>query len=472
MLGLFGTLELGVRALQTQRQGVEVTGHNLANVNNPAYARQRLAVQTSLPLPTRIGPEGTGVEAVAIRQLRSAYLDQAMGAEISVTGSLSAQQRVLQDAQARLGEALHRSVESTGTTGVSTETGILSQLNHFFNSWQALSAAPASLAERQAVIASAEELTRRLRAADTALNTVTAAANASLTVDVAKANTLVESIATLSERIAATEAGSSFQANDLRDLRQQRLEELAALAKFQANEDAAGGFSLSVGGTLLVQNGRLVERLEAYDAGGGPIQVRAAGTGTTLTLTGGGLEGTMTARDTTVASLRDDLNQLASALMAEVNALHSGGFSLSGVTGAPFFLGTGLADIALNPALRADPRALQAAGVPGAAGDNQVALQVARLATQSVGALGGRTFYDLPAATAARLGESLQFVNASVEQQGLVQAMLSRQRDALGGVSLDEEIANMLKYQKAFEASARLVTTVSEMLDVVIQLKR
>src|SRR3954466_10537823 len=104
MLGLFGTLNLAQRSLQVQRQGVEVAGHNLANVNNPAYAQQRVDIATSDSILSLIGPFGTGADVVAIRQLRSGFLDSQMQSELSVRGFLEAQQSALQFGQAALGQ--------------------------------------------------------------------------------------------------------------------------------------------------------------------------------------------------------------------------------------------------------------------------------------------------------------------------------------------------------------------------------
>jgi flagellar hook-associated protein 1 FlgK len=102
MLGLFGTLNLAKRSLQTQQQGIEVTGHNLANVNNPAYARQRVTIQTSSTVPTQIGPQGNGADVMAIQQLRSALVDRQLQTEVSVTAFLESRQTALQYAQANV----------------------------------------------------------------------------------------------------------------------------------------------------------------------------------------------------------------------------------------------------------------------------------------------------------------------------------------------------------------------------------
>src|SRR5436305_13712415 len=100
MIGLFGLLNLGAQSMQVQQQGVEVTGHNLANVNNPAYARQRIKITTASPISTPIGAEGTGAQVVGIQQLRSALLDGQITSETSVGSFLDAQQSALESGQA------------------------------------------------------------------------------------------------------------------------------------------------------------------------------------------------------------------------------------------------------------------------------------------------------------------------------------------------------------------------------------
>ena len=112
MIGLFGTLNMGAHSLEAQQLGTEVVGQNLANVNNPAYARQQLMLQTAPDISTPIGQEGTGVTPVAIQEVRDALLDGQIVSETSTGGSLNAQQHALQDAEASLGEAdqLHRHI--------------------------------------------------------------------------------------------------------------------------------------------------------------------------------------------------------------------------------------------------------------------------------------------------------------------------------------------------------------------------
>lgn len=471
MLGLFGTLEMGNRSLQTQRQGVEVTGQNLANVNNPAYARQRLTVQTSIAVQSQAGPQGTGVRPVAIQQLRDALIEKQLRNELSVEGYLQSEQEALENAQAQLGETLSSS-GSDATANSKSATGLIGNLTSLFTSFQELAAHPESLMERQRVIASAEGLASQIRNTDLKLASLTDSLNQSVTAEVKDANTLLKEIAGVNHQISQAELGDRMAANDLRDLRQQKLQALSSLVSAESSENPNGTLNVTIDGTLMVEGGTVAETLESFDAGQGRMLVRAAGSGAALTITGGNIGGTIAARDGTVATLRNDLNALASSLIAEVNAVHAAGFNLAGGTGANFFTGSGSADIGVNTVLAADPRLIQASGAANEAGNNDIAVQLAGLMKQPTTGLGQRTFYDHYTGMVTSLGQAIANCDSRLEDQAVVQNMLRRKVDSVSGVSIDEEMTELMKYQKAFEASARLVSTVSEMLDEIVNLKR
>jgi flagellar hook-associated protein 1 len=137
-----------------------------------------------------------------------------------------------------------------------------------------------------------------------------------------------------------------------------------------------------------------------------------------------------------------------------------------------FFTGTDATDIGVNASLLNDPTLVQAAGVSGAPGDNQTALALAQIAEKKLAALNNQTLSQGYGQTVAAFGQALASVNTDLSDQKTVEDMLMRQRDSIGGVSLDEEMADLTKFQKAFAASARLITTVDEMLDAVVNLKR
>lgn len=476
MLGLFGTLNLGARAMNAQRAGVEVAGQNLANVNNPAYARQRVNLATGITINSEVGPQGTGVEAVSIQQMRSSILDGQIQAEASNNGSLQAQQIALQYTQAALGTQIDRMASGAeGTTaaqGVGSGHSLADSMSEMFNAFQSLSTNPTSMAERQTLLMKAASLAMQFNQLDTRLTNLTGSLNATIDSETGAANEIIADIANLNKLITTAEVTSGGTANDLRDTRQARLEELAKYVKLDISQGAGSALNISIGGVDMVTNNQVVDTLQSYDAGGGQMMMRAATAGTPLALTSGSIQGTIIARDGAVTDLQTSVNTLASSLIAEVNAVHAGGFSLTGSTGASFFTGTNATDIGVNSALIDDPSLVQAAGVSGAAGDNQTALALARIAQTKYPAFNNQTFNQAYGQTVAGFGQELSTVNGQLGDQQAIEDMLLRQRDALGGVSLDEEMTDLTRFQKAFAASARLITTVDEMLDTLVNMKR
>jgi flagellar hook-associated protein 1 FlgK len=473
MLGLFGTLNLGTRALQTQRAGVEVAGQNIANVNNPAYARQRVNIQTGVSLPTAAGPEGTGANVLSIQQLRDSFVDSSMQSELSVGSYWDSQQQALEFAQGSLGELIDRQAQGLSGSASASATGagqgLGDQLSGLFNAFQAVATSPSTMPERQALLAQAQTVASRFNQISSQLGNLRSNLNTSIGNDVDSANKLLGDVASLNQQIRAGEAGGG-SANDLRDLRQQKLEELSQLTNIKTSTASDGTVTVSIGGATLVSGQQVQDTLQTYDAGGGQMLVRTTTGGTPLTLTGGSIQGAIDARDGGLATLQSNLNTLASNLITEVNNVHRAGFGLNGTTGADFFTGTDAASIGVNSALTNDPTLIQAAGAAGSPGDNTAALALAHLASQSVAGLGNQTFSGAYSQTVASLGQSLNDANTQSANSSAVQNMLTQQRDSVSGVSLDEEMSDLVRFQQAYAASARIVTTVDTMLDTLIKM--
>jgi flagellar hook-associated protein 1 FlgK len=473
MLGLFGTLNMAARSLQTQQAGVEVSGQNLANVNTPGYSRQRVDIQTSPDLQTGIGSEGTGANAVSIQQIVSAVLNTQIQNQSSTGGYWNGQQTALQNAQNALGEFLNGGTSassSTTSTTSSSSTGLATQLSGLFAAFQSVATSPASVSARQALIGQAQSLAATFNQVGTQLNAQQASLNSSLTDGVGSANTLLTSIASLNKQISSAEF-SGGTANDLRDAREQDLENLASLTNITTSTGTNGSVDVSIGGQSLVAGNQVMDTLATYDPGSGNLLVKTATGGVPLTLTGGSLQGTIDARDGTLATLQNSVNTLASTLISQVNTVHSAGYSLTGSTGANFFSGSDAATIAVNQPLVDNPSLIQASSSPTATGDNTVALALAQLATASQSTLNNQTFGDSYTQTVANLGNALNDANNQVTSQTAVATMFSTQRSSISGVNTDEEMTNLMSYQQAYSASAELVTTVNAMLVTLLAMK-
>jgi len=465
-------LDMGARALAAQQAGIQVTGHNLANVNNTAYARQRLNLQTSLPVAGPGGWEGTGLDAGSVVQIRNSFLDAQMVSEASAQGSLETQQSALQQLQSDLGQTLAGASDpSSASTSTPTPGGLAGGLTDLFNAFQSLSTDPSSLGQRSVLLMKASGLASQFNQVDQYVGQLSGSLDQSVSTNVDQANQLLSDIASLNGRIAQAETSAPGSANDVRDLRQQKLEELGKLVKVDVGQDGDNSLTISVSGSELVSGSKVLDTLGTYASGNETLLVQTAGSNQPLTLTGGQIEGAITVRDGEVAALRKQINSLASQLITQVNAIHRSGFGLEGSTGADFFTGTNAADIGVNADLADNPDLVQASGVKGAVGDNQVALALGRLANQTIPALQNQTLSQNYATSVTGVGQSLATVTTQVSDQQAVQTMLSQQRDSVSGVSLDEEMTNLTAYQRAFEASAKLITTVDEMLTTIVNMK-
>jgi len=480
MLGLFGALDMGQRSMQTQSQGIEISGHNIANISNPAFSRQRLAIQSSVTLQTKIGSQGTGVDAVAIMQVRDALIDRQIQNELSISGYLESRQNALQRAQSDLGDEIDRLASGAEGTAAAQGSGSLHSIaegiTDLFNAFQSVATSPTSMSERQILTIKAQDLASRFNLVDNRLSQLITGLNDSVEEYLSNANTILKEIARLNYQIFNSEVVGSGIANDLRDQRQAKIEELSQLINITTAEQSNGMVDISVSGQLLVSGNQISSSLRTYLDSNGNKQVEAVdssnGNATPLTLTGGKIFGVIDTRDNDIISLKNNLNTLAAEIISQVNQIHTTGYSLTGSTGELFFEGTDASSMQVNQKLVENPSLIQAAGTPDAPGDNSKALEIARLVSQPIASLNNQTFNQRYNQIAASLGQALYTTNNQYDDQQVVQSLLKKQRDSISGVSLDEEITNIMKYQRAFQASAKFINTLDEMLDTVMSLKR
>jgi flagellar hook-associated protein 1 FlgK len=472
MLGLFGTLDLASRSLQTQMAGVEVAGQNLANVNTTGYSRQRVVISSAPDLPTSAGPEGTGANVTSIQQVVSSLLNSQIQTQAGASGYANAQQTAYQTAQNGLDEFLSGSGATTSTTasGTSTtDTGLAGQLSTLFNAFSSLATSP-SASSQQAVVGAAQNLATTFNNISTQLGTAGTAADQSVSNDVASANTLLSNIADLNTEIVAAQ-GSGGNANDLLDQREQDLENLSGLTSISTSTNPNGAVNVSIGGQTLVTGNKVSDTLQTYTAGNGHLLVQTATGGVPLTLSGGSIQGAIDARDGTLATMQDNIDSLASNIITAVNTIQNSGYNSTGGTGNSFFTGTNAATIGVNSALVNNPSLIQVSSSASTGGDTSLALQISQLATASQSGLNNETFGDYYDGTVANLGNALSDANTQVTNQTAVTNMLATQRGAISGVNTDEEMTNLMTFQRAYEASAQLVTTINTMMGDTLAMK-
>lgn len=458
MSGLFASLNSSVKALNAHSRAIETTGKNLANVNNPAYARQRVVYGDRGTVQTPQGAQSLGLEVLAVQQVRDALIDRQLQRELSLGGSYTAEQSAYQRAQAALGETIDRASDS--------DTGIGAAMDDLFGAFQSFASRPTDAGERASLVQKASILTDRFQLADTRLAQVQSDLNAQVATEVEDVNRLLETIAELNTQIGRFEISQPGSAVDLRDQRQARIEELAGKINFNLVDAGNGQVNIvakdSAAADVVLLDRGVVTAPVTFDgtalSGGSPA--------VTLAPASGSIQGALAARDGAVQVLRDDLDRLASQIVTSVNAA----YNPTGLTG-DFFDAAGLTagTIALDSTLSAT--SLKASD-GGAAGDNSVALAVAALADLKFTTAGGDafdgTFGGFYSQTVASLGQALAGANARAEDQDSITELVRGQRDSVSGVSLDEELADLTRFQRAFQASSRVFSIVDNLLDEVV----
>ncbi|MBN1404416.1 MAG: flagellar hook-associated protein FlgK [Opitutales bacterium] len=470
MAGLMGDLINSSQALANHSSSLSTIGRNLSNVNNANYARQ------SVEKESYAGPGGAYYTLSQTTSARDAILDRQVTNEVSDTGAAKAEYDLYYQLNNVMSESLNGSLGASLETAEAAGTGITGGLSSFFNSWSALAASPNSYGAQSNVYTSAEELATRLNDASKSIDQVEETLNASLDDDVSEANALLEKIATLNSNIVRMEARQVGSANTLKDERQAAMEDLSSLIDFSSTSESDGSISISTNGDpaqTLVSGGVAGSIGIAVDAATGQrtgLTTTFNGTTSAFAPESGSLSVLNPSNTSAVLTeMREQLDALASQLISSVNAV----YQLSGQ--GDFFSGTGAADIAVAVADAASIKANYDDGdavitEDEAEGSNAVADAISKLSTQSfdgaTDAFDG-TFSTYAASIATDVAAEYSSATSALETQEEMELLVRENRDNITGVSTEEEMTSLLRTQSAYQASARVMSIVNTLLDLV-----
>jgi len=473
-MGLNAAFEIGRAGLKINQISMEVASENIANVNTPGYSRQRVLLETAPPTNHNGFPLGTGVKISTVERYYDALLQKQLLNAGATSGYNNANLQLLQQVEPAFNELVY--------------DGLGSSINNFFNSWQDLTLNPSGTAERQAVLSKAEIMTDQFHYVSRTLTTAMVTQDESLDSQTSAINKQLKDIAYLNGQIKTTELiqGNANEMRDQRDYLIRQLGENVAIS-FVENADgttdvsysdatAGSPFALVTGSTVvneftLVANGTL-----PYPASTVKHDVQLTPTAgppaVTIAPVTGKLGATLVTRDTTLQGYLTDLNAIANKLVTDVNGLHVSvapghlTYDNNGAAGAEFFATTGTtaAKIDLAAAIKGNPDKI-AAATTNFNGDNSNALAIAQLNTTN----GYSMDYK---ALVAKVGQDVQSAKTVVSQDAAFMKQLVTLRDSNSGVSLDEELTDLIKFQRSYQASAKLITTATDMMDIAIGLVR
>jgi flagellar hook-associated protein 1 len=553
---IFNILNTAQEGLRSQLLAMEVTGHNIANVQTEGYSRQEVSLETTIPRFTEKGRIGTGVRVGGINRAHDDFLQLQILGESDRLGNSSVKKEVYDQIEILLSETSGRSINKS--------------LSNFFSGIQDVASNPSSPAERSTLVAEGQELVSTFNNLGESLFQIQQNLNSAVSVDVGKINSLTKEIAQLNEVIHANEP-TTFTANDYRDQRDLKVKKLNEIIDLNYIDESDGQISLTrTDGTPLVLrstaftlttstngNNKSFHDVIVQDPEGNRINI-------TSTITGGRLKGFLEMRDTIVEEVKSKLDRLAAAFVKEFNEIHQQGFGIDGSTGNNFFTAlkttvltninnTGSAKLIAtngNPSNTsidnyeititntnsftlknlttgsssgtftfkqgstfnlANGFAVEISGRP-AVGDkfklsasqsaarnmsiessilsntNKVsagltsrrdggnALNLIKLQSQLVfdsvtldsAGSGTFTFDEFYNSLVSTLGVQASASQSNLKQQEGIVRQLNIRRESVAGVSIDEEMINMIKFQQAYNAAARLISIVDEMMENIM----
>ena len=474
MAGLLTSLNAGKTALSVNQKSIEIIGNNISNVNTEGYSRQTADLS---PYPSmHFGNFFVG-QGVVVSNVSRDH-------DVFVTNMLQEKsiEYGLQEGQTRALAELER-IFNISEENISTE------INRFFDSWQELSANPSGLVERDIVIQRGELLAEKFNNTISDLTRVKDNINDSLISKIDGVNSQITEIAELNQRIFTIEIHGQT-ANSARDRRDMLAKELSSSLGVQTYYDSKGMMAVQLPGGLPLVQGNMAMEIEGVQSGSDlDLVLHAGGVTRSIGLNnlGGEFEGLVHIRDQFIPSIRDDLDRLAYEVTESVNTAHAAGAGLDSVTGRDFFS----APNPLPPPPASDPwkdaarnisvvisdsnhvAAAEAPSPPAtvAPGDNRNALVMFNIGEDFL-IDGVDNFGAYYGKLTARIG--IESSQNQLALGGAEDAMIQLQnlRDGLAGVSLDEEMINLIQYQRGFEASAKFLATIDEMMGSLLDLKR
>jgi flagellar hook-associated protein 1 len=421
-------LQTALSGLIAEQTALDTTGSNIANANTEGYSRETALLEPDQPLDipaistlTGQGAQlGTGVSVTNITRIRNVYLDAQYRAQNSALGGASAQTEELSQAQAAFDEP--------------SSSSIASQMSAFWTAWNSLADSPTSEAAKEGVLAAGKQLASTFNELSAQLSTISAQAGeqyAALTGEGGEVEGYANQIAQLNGQIKLSEEAGQ-QPNEMLDRRDLLLDKLSSLAGVTVTEEPDHTDTVSFGDAAkpLVEGTTVNWPQTLTEAAGGRLGALLGLTGPKGALTG----------------LQSGLDTVAETLIATVNEHLE----------TSFFSGASAATLAV--AVKSSE--VQASGSKNPGG-NEVALAIA-------GLRGGAAEQGY-ATLVEKLGSDVQ--NAKDEQSNLQTTVtaIDDQRQSVSGVSLDEEMTNLITFQRGYQASARTLTAMDEMLETLIE---
>ena len=456
MSGLTSILNIGNEALNTSQTELNTTAHNIANANTPGYTRQTVETQASLPVETPYGYIGTGVEVTGIQGVRNAYVNE----QVTNLNSDLSQANINQQTLTSIGGIFNETATST--------SGLTAQLNAFFGAMQTLSQSPEDSGLRQNVLQAGINVATTFNSLNSQLQNVKYQVSQQIGSDVSQINTLAGTIASINKELMAN-AGTSRNSSDLQDQMNNAVNQLSNLVNVKVVTDSNGVMNVTAGGAVLVAAGSAFKFSMTQTSSG--IAVGRSDSSVPATISSGELAGLMNSFNAQIPAYSSQLDGIAATFANTINTFNNAGYTLSDngnppTQGGNFFQGTTAGTIQVSQNIISNLNNI-AASSSGAPGDGQNAAAMGNVLNAPVMS-NGQSVINAYEGLVNQIGTDSQDANNNVQTIQLQQNQMQAFQSSISGVSLNQELTNMIEYQHSFEAAAKVITTADSMYQTII----
>lgn len=474
MSRIWSMMDVGKRSLMNSQTGLQTVAHNIANRTTEGYSRQTVQFKTNEPAGIGKNRVGMGARPGEITRTNNVYIEKQLEKETNQVGYYEARSELMGRVEQVYNEQSNK--------------GLNQYMGDMFNGFRELSNNPESLASRTMVREAGDALAKDFHRVNTRLNEIEQDIDYRLTTKIETVNQITKEIAQLNEKVTMIEM-SGGRANDERDRRELLVKNLGENINIRYSEGDDGAINITAGNTALLVSANSSRELsvESTPAGNGKREGRveifykstdqSTPVNVTRQLTGGYVGGLLEVRDVEIGGLHNKMDELAYNLATEVNIAHQEGVNRYNRSGVAFFEVPGGVEgasgkIQMNKKILEDVSEIAAAAAPNSPGDNRIANILSALQYKPFMQDGAATVDAYYGSVVGQVGVTAQRANSSHAAQKDILSQVQKIRESISGVSLDEETTKMIEYQKAFDASARLIRTADEMMDTVLNIKR
>ena len=452
-MSLSATLSTATQSLQAQELELQITNNNIANASTTGYTREIVNLSESDPSQVGQISVGNGVTINGITSVRDELLTNQIQQQTSQQSSSDAQVNALSQLQ---------------TLFPSTGSSVATDLSAFFTSLSGLSTAPTDAASRQTAISSAQTLVSEFNSLASGLSGPASDLNTTVTNDVTQINQLSTEAASLNQQLVAQQA-TGQNTGTIGDQLNQVESQLASLTNIAVVHTSDGDSITTGNGSPLVLGNQSYALTTSTGAGGALQIIDANANNITTAISSGDLGGTIQVRDTQIPALSNSLDTLVNQFATAFNAAQAKGFDQNGNAGTALFnIPTTVAGSAAGITLATTSASAIAASSDGSSGSNGNLTNLTALQNSSLPA--GSSVTTLTANLTFQIGSLTSNATAQSNALKLSLSALNDQQSSVSGVSIDEESANLLRFQQSYEAAAKIISTIQSLFETTIDM--